>query len=76
MWAKTAFILCYDENDGMVDHVPPPTPPARLRRGFSAGEARRQHDVAVDWGRYGDLFEYEAETGKLVPGSDPAKVGA
>jgi phospholipase C len=28
VWAKTAFILTYDENDGMFDHVPPPTPPA------------------------------------------------
>lgn len=28
MWAKTAFILNYDENDGLSDHVVPPTPPA------------------------------------------------
>ncbi|HEX6453627.1 MAG TPA: alkaline phosphatase family protein [Trebonia sp.] len=28
VWAKTAFILTYDENDGHMDHVPPPTPPA------------------------------------------------
>lgn len=27
VWAKTVFILVYDENDGMFDHVPPPTPP-------------------------------------------------
>jgi NitT/TauT family transport system ATP-binding protein len=46
-----------------------------LRRGFSAEEARRQLDVAIDWGRYGELFEYDAETGQLVLGSDPAKVG-
>jgi phospholipase C len=28
VWAKTLFILTYDENDGMFDHVVPPTPPA------------------------------------------------
>ena len=28
VWAKTAFILMYDENDGYFDHVPPPTAPA------------------------------------------------
>jgi phospholipase C len=28
LWAKTAFVLCYDENDGMFDHVPPPFAPA------------------------------------------------
>ena len=27
VWAKTVFILNYDENDGLFDHVPPPTPP-------------------------------------------------
>jgi len=27
VWAKTAVILNYDENDGIFDHVPPPVPP-------------------------------------------------
>ena len=26
VWAKTVFILNYDENDGFFDHVPPPIP--------------------------------------------------
>ena len=47
-----------------------------LRRGFSADEARHQLDIAIDWGRYGELFEYDAETGELVLGSDRARVGA
>jgi phospholipase C len=28
VWAKTVFILNYDENDGLFDHVAPPAPPA------------------------------------------------
>jgi phospholipase C len=28
VWNKTVFILNYDENDGLFDHVPPPTAPA------------------------------------------------
>ena len=28
VWAKTVFILIYDENDGYFDHVVPPTAPA------------------------------------------------
>ena len=28
VWAKTVFILSYDENDGLFDHVVPPIPPA------------------------------------------------
>jgi NitT/TauT family transport system ATP-binding protein len=41
----------------------------------SAEEARRQLDTAIVWGRYGEPFEYDAESGQLVLGSDPAKVG-
>ncbi|MGH7156480.1 MAG: alkaline phosphatase family protein, partial [Acetobacteraceae bacterium] len=26
LWARTALILNYDENDGLFDHVPPPVP--------------------------------------------------
>jgi NitT/TauT family transport system ATP-binding protein len=37
-----------------------------LRRGFSADEARHQLDIAIDWGRYGELFEYDAENGELI----------
>jgi NitT/TauT family transport system ATP-binding protein len=47
-----------------------------LRRGFSADEARHQLDIAIDWGRYGELFEYDAEDGELILDSDPARVGA
>jgi phospholipase C len=28
VWAKTVFIINYDENDGLFDHVVPPLPPA------------------------------------------------
>jgi phospholipase C len=28
VWAKTVFIVSYDENDGLFDHVPPPVPPS------------------------------------------------
>jgi NitT/TauT family transport system ATP-binding protein len=37
-----------------------------LRRGFSDDEARRQLDSAISWGRYGELFEYDAEDGQLM----------
>ncbi|MGZ6016277.1 MAG: phosphocholine-specific phospholipase C [Phenylobacterium sp.] len=35
VWAKTAFILNYDENDGFFDHVPPPIPPLGSAQGKS-----------------------------------------
>ncbi|MEU7043984.1 phosphocholine-specific phospholipase C [Streptomyces varsoviensis] len=37
VWRKTAFILNYDENDGLFDHVPPPTPPAGTKDEFVRG---------------------------------------
>jgi NitT/TauT family transport system ATP-binding protein len=36
-----------------------------LRRGFPDEAARRQLDIAIDWGRYGELYEYDANTGQL-----------
>jgi phospholipase C len=33
IWAKTVFILNYDENDGFFDHAPPPLPPAGIALG-------------------------------------------
>jgi phospholipase C len=33
VWAKTVFILNYDENDGFFDHVPPPVPAIRAGMG-------------------------------------------
>lgn len=37
VWAKTVFILNYDENDGLFDHVPPPVPPANTPHEFIGG---------------------------------------
>jgi NitT/TauT family transport system ATP-binding protein len=37
-----------------------------LRRGFSAEDTEKQLDLAIDWGRYGELFDYDADTGELV----------
>ena len=40
VWAKTVFILNYDENDGFFDHVPPPIPAV----GSAAGQKHGRHD--------------------------------
>jgi phospholipase C len=42
VWAKTAFILNYDENDGFFDHVPPPVPP------IAADQGKSTVDVAAE----------------------------
>ena len=38
VWAKTVFILNYDENDGLFDHVAPPVPPPQTPGEFVRGE--------------------------------------
>jgi len=37
-----------------------------LRRQYSAGEAEAQLDTAIDWGRYGELYEYAADTNEIT----------
>ena len=43
VWKKTAFILNYDENDGIFDHVPPPVPPPGTPQEFV-------HDLPIGGG--------------------------
>jgi NitT/TauT family transport system ATP-binding protein len=38
---------------------------AYLERGFSRDEAHRQFEIAVDWGRYAELFSYDGNTNQL-----------
>ena len=52
VWAKTAFILNYDENDGFFDHVPPPVPPTLPALGRSTADLAGEdyHGVPVGLG--------------------------
>ena len=38
LWRKTLFILTYDENDGLFDHVPPPVAPGGTPGEYVDGE--------------------------------------
>jgi phospholipase C len=38
LWARTVFILDYDENDGLFDHIVPPLPPNGEPGEFVGGE--------------------------------------
>ncbi len=46
VWKKTIFILCYDENDGYFDHVPPFVPPQSNRP--ETGKASAGIDTASE----------------------------
>ncbi|MFF4296538.1 phosphocholine-specific phospholipase C [Streptomyces vinaceus] len=50
VWAKTAFFITYDENDGFFDHVVPPYPPASSAWGLSTADVTR--DLYAGGGGY------------------------
>ncbi|MEU1289700.1 nitrate/sulfonate/bicarbonate ABC transporter ATP-binding protein [Kitasatospora sp. NPDC005856] len=45
-----------------------------LRAGYDADDARRQLETAIDWGRYGELYDYDADDAEFVlePGAESA----
>ena len=47
VWKKTVFILCYDENDGYFDHVPPFVAPHPSRP--ETGQASAGLDTTSEW---------------------------
>jgi len=47
VWKKTVFILCYDENDGYFDHVPPFVAPHPSRP--ETGKTSAGIDTSVEW---------------------------
>ena len=50
-----------------------------LQEHFSKGEADRQIETALNWGRYADLFTYDAESDRLLlhqPDADDVRAGA
>lgn len=54
VWAKTVFLLCYDEGDGFYDHVTAPVPPWKAGKGLSTvsveGEIERQSGLPIGLG--------------------------
>jgi phospholipase C len=67
LWAKTVFIISYDENGGFFDHVVPPTPPAGTAGEYVGGVPiglgfRVPTTVISPWSRGGrvcsDVFDH------------------
>lgn len=63
VWKKTVFILCYDENDGYFDHIPPFVPPHHERP--DTGKVSAGIDTSVEQVR----IEQERERQRRNPGS-------
>lgn len=69
VWGRTVFIVNYDENDGLFDHVVPPMPPVGSAPGAQGLVSR---DLVRSLGdEILDLGKYPGEMSPLVPGADP-----
>lgn len=47
-----------------------------LRRGYNDADTEKQLDIAIDWGRYGELFDYDANSGELILSEVAARLAA
>ncbi|ADV81018.1 phosphocholine-specific phospholipase C [Terriglobus saanensis] len=69
VWSKTAFLINYDENDGLFDHIIPPMPPKTNAAGQSGMVSADLRESLQD--EFLDLDKYPHEMHPLVPGADP-----
>lgn len=53
VWKKTIFILCYDENDGFFDHIPPfiAPHPDRPETGKASADIDTETEISKEHGR-------------------------
>lgn len=73
VWKKTIFILCYDENDGYFDHVPPFVPPQPGRP--ETGKVSAGIDSSVEHVRIEQENEYRREHPDAAVRSGPIGLG-
>ncbi|MEO6911344.1 MAG: phospholipase C, phosphocholine-specific [Edaphobacter sp.] len=69
VWSRTVFILNYDENDGLFDHIVPPMPPLTQRTNAQGLVSLDLVDALQD--EFIDMDKYPKERRPLVPGTDP-----
>jgi len=64
VWARTVFLVMFDENDGYFDHVPPPAPPSLGPDGAMLGGSTI--DTADEYHRVRAGSEAKAERDDLM----------
>ncbi|MDW5265962.1 MULTISPECIES: phosphocholine-specific phospholipase C [Acidobacteriaceae] len=68
IWGKTAFLINYDENDGLFDHVVPPMPPNTQAMNAQGRVSDDLADSLKD--EFVDMDRYGKEEHPLIPGAD------
>jgi phospholipase C len=73
VWRKTIFVLCYDENDGYFDHVPPFVPPRWDRT--DTGKVSAGIDTSVEYVSERQEQEIRARDGEVGEGGLAGPIG-
>jgi NitT/TauT family transport system ATP-binding protein len=47
-----------------------------LRRGFGPADAQRQLDIAIDWGRYAELYDYDTDSDQISADTGAQNISA
>ena len=69
LWSKTVFLINYDENDGLFDHIVPPMPPLTQQQNAHGLVSPDLLEALQD--EFIDMDQYPHELRSLVPGTDP-----
>ncbi len=69
VWSKTVFLIDYDENDGLFDHIVPPMPPLTQQQNTQGLVSPDLVEALQD--EFIDMDQYPRERRPLVPGTDP-----
>jgi phospholipase C len=69
LWSKTVFLINYDENDGLFDHIVPPMPPLTRQPNTDGLVSPDLLNAMAD--EFIDMDKHPHERRPLVPGTDP-----
>jgi phospholipase C len=72
VWSKTVFLINYDENDGLFDHIIPPMPPATQAQNAQGLVSDDLVDSLKD--EFVNMSLHPHEMHPLVPGADPGGI--
>ncbi|WP_318515830.1 phosphocholine-specific phospholipase C [Photobacterium leiognathi] len=70
VWSKTAFIINFDENDGLFDHMPPPSVPHKAKNSHTYGKSNVKTDDEyyhdVDYTKYDGSIKSNEEVKDFI----------
>jgi phospholipase C len=69
VWSKTVFLINYDENDGLFDHIVPPMPPSSLEAGKNGMVSEDLRASLRD--EFVDMTQLPHERRPVIPDADP-----